>query len=459
MAEDAWTWLDSLKSFGYNPSLDNTATLLARLDMPQHSFPSIHVAGSNGKGTCCAILANALTLSGTCTGLFTSPHLISVNERVRVDGVPISDILFESCLKQIQVACDVEPTVVPTFYETTFLVAMLAFRELGVQRAVIETGLGGRWDATRLVDADCCILTEISSEHTDVLGETLAEIAEEKVAIVRQGRPFLATWPYDNSVRKVIERAVRDHDNAWWWRGDRRRGFKFSHAVKPFRPLSDKTWYDGWMTYQQEAYLLASSALHIMGEWKAEEACDQLAPTHTNWPGRMQWIDYKGTPILLDCAHNPSGMARACEQIRFQKTRDMSPMPGVVVVGATEQKDLQNFLQPLVELIVEGAIRHVFVTQPPEGRKEVLGCHELADELRAQGIDAEIKAIESVEGALDAALAISIELDPELPQPVLCIGSIYLVGAILQQVDEEGLIELQSILITPKGEDGVDPVA
>ena len=125
MAEDAWTWLDSLKSFGYNPSLDNTATLLARLDMPQHSLPSIHVARSNGKGTCCAILANALTLSGTCTGLFTSPHLISVNERVRVDGAPISDFLFESCLKQIQVACDVVPTVTPTFYETTFLVAIL----------------------------------------------------------------------------------------------------------------------------------------------------------------------------------------------------------------------------------------------------------------------------------------------------------------------------------------------
>ena len=134
-------------------------------------------------------------------------------------------------------------------------------------------------------------------------------------------------------------------------------------------------------------------------------------------------------------------------------------MPGVVVVGATEQKDLQNFLQPLVELIVEGAIRYVFVTQPPEGRKEVVDCHELADELRVQGTDAEIKAIESVEEALDAALAISVELDEELPQPVLCIGSIYLVGAILQQVDEEGLVELQSILITPKGEDGVDPVA
>ncbi len=458
MDEDVWSWLESLKSFGYNPSLDNTALLLGRLDMPQQSFPSVHVAGSNGKGTCCAILANAFTLSGKCTGLFTSPHLMSVNERVRIDGSPISDVLFEDCLKQIREACSIKPTVSPTFYETTFLVAMLAFRDQGVERAVIETGLGGRWDATRMVDADCCILTEISLEHTEILGETLAEIAEEKAAIVRQGRPLLAAWPYDNSARKAIERTVRDHDTAWWWRGDRRRAFKFSNAVKPFRPLSSKTWYDGWMPYQQEAYQLASMALYIMGEKKAYEEIE-TARTHTNWPGRMQWLEYHGTPLLLDCAHNPSGMMRACEQIRFQKTKDMSPMPGVILIGCTTQNDLGIFIQPLVETIVEGKIGHVFVTQPPDGRKEAVDCVELADKLREQGTDAEIQAILSVEDALNAARQKSVELDNELPQPVLCIGSIYLIGAILSLIDEDGLMELQNTLILPKGEDGIDPVA
>ena len=458
MVEDAWAWLDSLKSFGYNRSLDNTATLLARLDSPQHSFPSIHVAGSNGKGTCCAILANALTLSGTCTGLFTSPHLISVNERVRVDGSPISDMLFESCLKQIQVACDFQPTVSPTFYETTFLVAMLAFRELGVQRAVIETGLGGRWDATRLVDADCCILTEISLEHTDVLGETLAEIAEEKAAIVRQGRPFIAVWPYDSSVRKTIERTVREHDKAWWWRGDRLESVKFAEATKAFRPLSLDQGYDGWIPYQKEAAMLAKAALHCVGEFSAHDAIER-AIAHTNWPGRMQWVEFRKTPLLLDCAHNPSGMARACEQIRLQKTKDMSPMPGVIVIGCTTQKDLDIFLQPLVETIVEGDIGHIYVTEPPHGRKEPVACELLARKLKAQRTDAEIIAIPAVNEALETAQQKSIELDNLLPQPILCIGSIYLIGAILQLIDEDGLIEFQNILVTPKGEDGIDPIA
>jgi dihydrofolate synthase/folylpolyglutamate synthase len=458
MSDDVWSWLESLTAQGYNPSLDTTAILLGRLDMPQHAFPAVHVAGSNGKGTCCAILANAFSLSGQCTGLFTSPHLMSINERIRIDGSPIPDVLFEDCLKQILEACNVEPKVAPTFYEATFLVAMLAFREQGVQRAVIETGLGGRLDSTRLVDADCCILTEISLEHTDVLGETLAEIAEEKAAIVRQGRPLIATWPYDKSARKVIERAVRDHDQAWWWRGDRRETFRFSEAVKAFRPLSKKKWYDGWMPYQQEAAMLARAALRRMGEFVAYEELDR-AITHTNWPGRMQWLDFDDVPMLLDCAHNPSGMIRTCEQIRFQKSRDMAPMPGVIVVGTTTQKDLPIFLQPLVELIVEGKIRHVYVTQPPDGRKQAVDCHILADELQSQGTDAEISAVESIEDALLLALNKAKELDQELPHPILCIGSIYLIGKILNVIDEDGKMDFQNILIPPGGEEGLDPIA
>ena len=194
-----------------------------------------------------------------------------------------------------------------------------------------------------------------------------------------------------------------------------------------------------------------------MGEKKAYEEIE-TARTHTNWPGRMQWIDF-GVPILLDCAHNPSGMARACEQIRFQKSRDMAPMPGVVVVGTTTQKDLDNFLQPLVELIVEGGIRHVYVTQPPKGRKEPVNCEHLAEELHSHGTDAEITAISSIEEALSAAQFHAKNLDSDLSQPVLCIGSIYLIGAILEIIDEDGKMDLQNILITPSGEDGIDPIA
>ena len=134
-------------------------------------------------------------------------------------------------------------------------------------------------------------------------------------------------------------------------------------------------------------------------------------------------------------------------------------MPGVIVIGCTEQKDLATFLQPLVETIVEGSIGHVYVTQPPDGRKAAVDCTELARELESQGTDAKITAIASVQQALEAAQKMSFQLDKDLPQPILCIGSIYLIGAILQLIDEEGMIDSQNILVPPKGEDGVDPIA
>ena len=204
--------------------------------------------------------------------------------------------------------------------------------------------------------------------------------------------------------------------------------------------------------------MLAKAALRRIEQYAAYDEVDR-AIAHTNWPGRMQWMEYRQTPLLLDCAHNPSGMARACEQIRFQKTKDMSPMPGVIVIGCTEQKDLGIFLQPLVEIIVEGNISHVYVTQPPDGRKAAVDCTKLARELESQGTDAKITAITSVQLALDAAQEMSFQLDNHLPQPILCIGSIYLIGAILELINEEGMMEFQNILVTPKGEDGVDPIA
>ena len=393
MTEDAWTWLDSLKSFGYNPSLDNTATLLARLDMPQHSFPSIHVAGSNGKGTCCAILANALTLSGTCTGLFTSPHLISVNERVRVDGAPISDILFESCLKQIQVACDIEPTITPTFYETTFLVAMLAFRELGVQRAVIETGLGGRWDATRLVDADCCILTQISLEHTKILGNTLSEIAFEKSAIAREGMPLISVWNDDENVRKIISESVSSPKLMEW-----------------YKPLAKQKMKD-------EAVALANLAITKMG---FDFKCDDSAKL-TIWPGRMQRISHsKELEILLDCAHNPSGISRSFEEISSNYGNIKN-----IILGCTEQTNFEGFLEPVIEYINSNQIENLILTEPQGGRTESVSVKNLFEIFSSKLIVTKIHLESSPRDAIKKGKSLTNNAT------LLCIGSLYLIGNLL----------------------------
>jgi dihydrofolate synthase/folylpolyglutamate synthase len=456
MSGELRAWLASLKEMGMQPGLERTATLLARLKMPQQNFPSVHVAGSNGKGSCCAILANAFTLTGTCTGLFSSPHLCSENERVRVDGVPISDELFDDCLSKIIQAAALTPETNPTYYEATFLVAMLAFSSLGVERAIIETGLGGRLDATRLVDADCTILTELALEHTEYLGNTLAEIAREKVAIVRQGRPFIASWTYDADARSVIESAVRDHHNAWWWRADRSVAIRFAESNQPFRPLPPVADFDGWIPYKKEAAMLARTAAMAMNEYSVYEAIE-LAVNHTHWPGRMQWLDYEGVPILLDAAHNPSGMARTCEQIRFQKSRDENPMPGAILIGCTQQNEMHDFLHPLAEMIVDGRIEHIFVTQPSQGRRSPVESHELAEAIAEHGLQVNLRTVEDSKDAFIEAHNQILKLDSSTPVPLLCIGSLYLIGDILKIVKEDSL-DAMNTLIPIQGEDGTDPI-
>ena len=160
-------WLEGLLLEGMKFRLGNPKKILKRLDKkPYKKFKSIHVAGSNGKGSLCVQLSAAATASGLKTGLFTSPHLVTVEERVRINGRPIEPDDFDRLLGAVRKAASAEKRI-PTYFEATFLVAMLAFREAKVDRAIFETGMGGKLDATRLVDADLCILTTVSLEHTE----------------------------------------------------------------------------------------------------------------------------------------------------------------------------------------------------------------------------------------------------------------------------------------------------
>jgi|TARA_B100000315_G_scaffold260164_1_gene319633 dihydrofolate synthase/folylpolyglutamate synthase len=438
-------WLEGLRSLGMRPGLEVTAAFLSRLGMPQMKFPCIHVAGSNGKGSLSVILANSLTLSGISCGLFTSPHLCFVEERVRIDGVPISSEKFDQLLIEIRKVAEQEPTIMPTYYEATFLVAMLAFAEAGVDRAVIETGLGGRLDATRLCQADYCVLTELSLEHTEILGDTLGEIAAEKAAIARPSGTFIAKWTYDASARKAIEETVVSPSNAYWWRFDRDTIVRFDKATESHRPVPKFDGYDRLNSYQKDAMNLAEVVLAFF--WPTgDNTIDAFrmvksAVMHTVWPGRMQWLEHEGVPLLLDAAHNPSGMEKVCEQLRAQMENNIHPTPGVIILGSTPQTNLIAFLHPLIELIVAGEVEHVIVTEPQKGRRVAIPTNEIAAELGAQGVPAKVEQIADPEKALERALELA-KGDPT--QPVLAFGSLYLAGNLLQAM---GLDDVESMTV------------
>ena len=386
-------WLESLRMQGMKLGLENTVELLSRMDNPQNTFPSIHVAGSNGKGTICSILANTFTLNGIKTGLFTSPHLCNVEERIRIDGTQISDSEFLFALEKLHFFCEIKPKIKPTYYEATFLLAMIHFSKSGIQRAIIETGLGGRLDATKLVNADCCVLTRISLEHTDILGNTLLEIATEKSAIARPGVPLVSIWTNDSAVREQITKSARSPTCVRWNKPD------INQKIK------------------DEAIGLANLVLSSMN---LSMTCNGAAKV-TFWPGRMQIIQYsREFEILLDCAHNPSGMFRAFEEI----SRDCAGIE-TLVLGCTEQTNLHLFLQPVITYAKSFGIRNIILTEPQGGRTESLSVEILFQKLYSELLEVTFHNEISPSDALQKAISLTKN------GTLLCIGSLYLIGNFL----------------------------
>ena len=453
-------WLIGLQSMGMRPGLETTSAMLSRLGMPQMRFPSIHVAGSNGKGSVCAVLANAHTISGIRTGLFTSPHLSFVEERIRVDGVPVDSFDFDTVLRRIREACVDGPPIEVTFFEATFLAAMLIFADEGVERAIIETGLGGRLDATRCCVADACVLTDIALEHTDILGDDLAKIAAEKAAIARPGVPLIARWSYDADVRAAIEAAVVDKSKGYWWRSDRLALVRFDRADKPFRPLPGLKGFDGTPPMRDDAYLLARATLKAMDAKKPLRTVE-IARRFTRWPGRLQIVEGPhNTSLLLDCAHNPSGMQRMAEELLHRadeaEERGSEYVPEVLLIGATVQSDLMSFIHPILEIVVHTGVAHVVVTEPSSGRNPPIRAERLKASLHQQmptlHVDVVRGPVEALQHACNLAASIADVITKEPPlirvvpaneEPdgnrpkgfVWAFGSLYLVGDLISSLE------------------------
>lgn len=390
-------WLETLRKQGMKLGLGNTRELLSRLDNPQNNFPSIHVAGSNGKGTTCSLIANTFSLNGIKTGFFSSPHLCNVEERIRIDGIQVTELEFSSLIEKLYSVCEIEPRISPTYYEATFIAAMIHFSSKKIERAVIETGLGGRLDATRLVLADCCILTQISLEHTEILGETLLEIALEKSAIAREGIPLISTWIDDEETRKKINQSVSSPELIDW-----------------YKPSSNQNFLD-------EAAGLANLAFRNMN---LNMNCDD-AVKKTTWPGRMQKIEYSDkVNILLDCAHNPSGMSRATYEIS-NTFNDIEN----IIFGCTKQSTLDDFLQSLIYFSKSSKVQRIILTEPQGGRTKSESTAKLLQILSLNLPEVKFYEMPNPFDALENGLSLTKK------GTLLCIGSLYLIGNLLELLE------------------------
>src|ERR1035437_2112103 len=296
-------------------SLDEIGILLGALGDPQRNFPSVLIAGTHGKGSTAATLASILTASGVRTGLYTSPHLARVNERIRVNGAEIADEAFAGLYFRVDDAAqklvlDGQLVQLPSFFEVLTAQALLYFAEAGVEIAVLEVGMGGRLDATNIVEPLLSVITDISLEHTEWLGSTIAAITREKAGIMRRGGTMitLPQLPEANQVLGEVaaELGVRAVSAAGYMPPSAAE----TSAAYQVEALGAEVRVDSPLTgaHQHRNIALAiAAAVELAGSFPITPAAMAAGIRETRWPGRLEHIQRGDGEWILDVAHNPAG--------------------------------------------------------------------------------------------------------------------------------------------------------
>jgi len=404
---DIRQWLEQTKRRGMKLGLERVHAAHKSL-IQSYDATIIHVAGSNGKGTACALMATHLNRLNKTTVMFTSPHLVHLEERIRIDGRPISEQQFDIYLSQIQ-QTELDSGIELTFFEVTFLASCLCVRDLNPDVFIVETGLGGRFDATRILPADLCLLTSIQLEHRDILGDTLAEIAAEKAAIARPQKPIFVRDIEDTEARSAVENEAH---NA----GQEPLGEIPSPANVEWITIDSKS------SMKEEALMLVKVALSHLN-FKIDSIDESMQSL--NWPGRMQHIEPMswGGSLFVDAAHNPSGLKRVLPSIT---ERVASKMEWCLVFGCTPQDDLDAFVQPLLDLCKKHPPSNILLTIPQTGRYPGVSFSEL----RRLDWSCE-QAIIHAPTPYEAKLSLE-HLQPEY---TLAIGSLYLIGELFEALE------------------------
>jgi dihydrofolate synthase/folylpolyglutamate synthase len=416
---EALAYLDRHIALGVKPGLERIHGLLEDMGRPEDGYPIIHIAGTNGKTSTSRFATLLLVAHGLNTGTYTSPHLQKVEERLSINGEVASEAEFALAVSDVAAFADLREKAgegVNTYFELTTAAAFALFADKAVNAAVLEVGLGGRLDATNVVDAEVCVLTSIGIEHTEYLGEDIATIAGEKLAIAGPNS-ILVSGPLPDAALEVAETRSRD------------LGIHHRHYGKDFSVLDAERGVGGWLTtiagaeetyedlflplhgrYQLVNLANAVAAAEALIGRKLDEEAVRAAVGIATAPGRMEVVGTKPL-ILLDGAHNADGVAVLADSLNeeYPTTRWQ------LVLGVMGDKNVEAMMISLAPL-VDGV-----VTTAPRSERSVQPI-ELADRIRDL-VDSPILVAEDVELALDMARA---EAGPE--GAVLVAGSLYLVG-------------------------------
>ena len=388
---DALDWLYATQQFGIKLGLDQPRRLLREtLAFPKANTQVIHVAGTNGKGSTCAIIDALARACGTRTGLFTSPHLIDYRERIQINGRHISEETTAQYLTDLKTHC-AKWEHHPTFFELTLAVAMRHFREQNCELIILETGMGGRLDATTAVPADLAVITPIALDHSEWLGETIEAIAGEKAGIIVTNKPVISS-AQTPAAHAVIEQRANELQAPLEFITEPLTGY---HVNIPG-------------LHQKENAALAVAAAHKINLPMNSDTV-RHALNSVTWPGRFEKLSIPHYPlsIILDGTHNP----HAAESLVSTWNQEYPHQKATVIFGAVEEKCITEVLS-----IIAPIAEHIHFTPIDSPRSLTLG--ELKNALPEN----------SPPFTLHDNLTDAITATQNTPHPLLITGSLFLVG-------------------------------
>ena len=411
------------RRFGMRPGLDTINRLAERLGHPERELAVIHIAGTNGKGAVAALCESVLRAAGYPVARYTSPHLVRVHERYLLNGTPVEDARLEAAAREVEeavLALEAQPGAPETtFFECLTAVAFVLFRQAGIRLAVLETGLGGRLDATNIVTPLVSVITRIGMDHCDWLGDTVGQIAAEKAGIIKPGRPVVCAAMPDEA-RAVIAAAAA------------RQGARCIDAADAVSVAVSRSTLDGQtLKISTQERALPPIRVPLAGAFQIENVCAAVAALETAadcglalpdtafvtglatvcWPGRFQ-LAAAEPDVIVDGAHNPDGARAVHQALKSCKVK----VPVALIAGFCGDKDALAHLR-----ILAPAVNRAWGVATSNPRS--LSADQTAGLLRMAGIDT-VASAPDVRAALDAARAWA----QDNGGLVLVCGSLFLAG-------------------------------